>query len=594
MGDFRAETIYFIMVDRFHDGDPSNTLGKDGEYDETHSNWWLYWGGDLQGIIDKLDYIQSVGATAIWITPVFAQFEGVITAGGHRMAPYHGYWARDFKRLDDHLVHKPEEVRVFAHDDTVFDKLVQALHRRGMKLVLDIVCNHSSPHLGGGHGKLYDDGRLIANFDGDKGNWYHHEGGVEDWSDLEQVQSRDLSGLADFNEETYAYRVYIKDAMRGWLDKGVDAFRVDTVKHMPLWFWQEFTGDMEVHRPELFMFGEWFQGGCYDPDSVEFASKSGMSIIDFSWRTAVISALAEQSAGGFKEVAAVIDQDPLFRDASDLVTFVDNHDLPRFLSISNDPDRFRLALLLTMTARGIPCIYYGSEQLLHCDENGGNDPYNRPMMESFEQTPLSRDLAILAAARKQSQALQKGGMRTKHLDADCYAFTRKYMYAACLVVVNRADDPCELHLGMLELPDGRYEELLGGPQLRVADARAHLTVPARGIVVYSDPGRFPKGKVVVDLQLNGISTAFGENIRVCGDAAELGAWDVHQAVPMEYIDAGTWATTLIFDESADHDIHYKFILQKGDAFKREPGRGHHRRVPVAGAGTVIWRDDWRE
>ncbi len=266
MRDFRGDTIYFVMVDRFCDGDPTNDHGRDpSDCDPTRKDYWKYWGGDLRGVIQRLDYIQSVGANAVWLTPVFDQIDLPLEIGGVKMAPYHGYWTKDFKRLDEHLVDRPEDQRVFAREDTVFDELVAAMHARGMKLVLDIVCNHSNPHIPGAPCELYDDGVLVCAYDADAGGWYHHEGGVEDWGNPSEVQRKDLCGLADFDEESFAFRSYIKGAMKQWLDKGVDAFRVDTVKHMPIWFWQEFTGDIEVHKPDTFMFGEWFQGGAWDP-----------------------------------------------------------------------------------------------------------------------------------------------------------------------------------------------------------------------------------------------------------------------------------------------------------------------------------------
>jgi cyclomaltodextrin glucanotransferase len=179
MRDFRGDTIYFIVVDRFCDGNPSNDFGVDPtDCDPTHADYWKYWGGDLRGVIDRLDYIQKLGANAIWLTPVFDQIDRPIEVGGVKMAPYHGYWTKDFKRLDEHLVDRAEDVRVFARSDTIFDELVAELHRRGMKLVLDIVCNHSNPHVPGASCELYDDGRLVSSYDHDAGGWYHHHGGA--------------------------------------------------------------------------------------------------------------------------------------------------------------------------------------------------------------------------------------------------------------------------------------------------------------------------------------------------------------------------------------------------------------------------------
>jgi cyclomaltodextrin glucanotransferase len=593
MRDFRGDTLYFIVVDRFCDGDPSNNHGKDpSDCDDARQDFWKYWGGDLSGVIGKLDYLRKVGASALWLTPLFDQIDEPLDIGGRKMAAYHGYWTKDFKRLDEHLVDRPEDVRVFSRKDTVLDRLVSEMHRRGMHLVLDIVCNHSNPHVLGARCELYDDGKLLSSYDQDNGAWFHHQGGVDDWNDPAQVQNRDLCGLADFNEESHAYRSYIKDAMKKWLDKGVDAFRIDTVKHMPIWFWQEFTGDMEVHKPDTFMFGEWFQGGCYDPASVEFANHSGMSILDFSWRNAVVAALASRSQEGFREVAAVIGHDHEFRDATDLVTFVDNHDLPRFLSISNDPARFRLALLLTMVSRGVPCIYYGNEQLLHCDTNGGNDPYNRPMMTSFEETALVRDLGALAALRRRSPAVQRGGVRTRWLDADVWVFTRPYLGSSVAVAINRADDERTIDVSNLELEDGRHADVLGGASLDVLGGRARLSLPPRSIAVFEQSRPLPTGQAVVEIQVHGFHTKPGEELLVCGDGSELGAWDVARAVRMEWIDAATWATTVGFAASAGRSIHYKFLVKRHGAHVREPGPGHHRQVPATGLST--WRDEWRD
>ena len=591
MPDFRDDTIYFIVTDRFFDGNPENDLGKNADHDPSHTDWYKYWGGDLRGILDKIDYIASLGVTAIWITPVFDQIDEVLDMGGTRMAAYHGYWAKDFRRIDEHLVDDPADVRIFSRQRTVFDELVDALHARGMKLVLDIVCNHSNPQIGGGRGELYDDGKLIARFDQDQGSWYRHTGGVEDWNDLSQIQTRDLAGLADFNEETYGYRVYIKNAMKAWLDRGVDAFRVDTVKHMPLWFWQEFTGDMILHRPKTFIFGEWYNGGCWDPASIEFVAKSGMSMLDFGWRNAVVSALANRSARGFAEVTDVIDRDHLFRDATELVTFVDNHDLPRFLSISNDAALFRVAVLLTLVSRGVPCLYYGGEQLLHDDTGGGNDPFNRPMMTSFETTAFGRDIALLCALRKASPAVQKGGMRTKWIDADRWVLTRKFEGSTCLVAANRSDAAAELDVSAIELADGIYECSLGGPPLTVTGGRAPIRVGAKSIGVYSVIARRPDAATIIDLQVHGVSTEPGEDVFVCGDAPELGAWDVQRAVPLECVNRSTWAACIGFGLSIDKDVHYKFVIRRQGIFSRETGLGHHRHVPRV--RHAIWRDDWR-
>ena len=122
--EFRDQTLYFIVVDRFCDGDPQNNVGKcSAAYDASRTQWYMYWGGDLLGITKRLDYLREMGISALWLTPVFDQVDTVVQLAVP-MAPYHGYWAKDFKRIDEHLVEDPAHVRLFTRSDTIFDQLV--------------------------------------------------------------------------------------------------------------------------------------------------------------------------------------------------------------------------------------------------------------------------------------------------------------------------------------------------------------------------------------------------------------------------------------------------------------------------------------
>ncbi len=133
------------------------------------------------------------------------------------------------------------------------------------------------------------------------------------------------------------------------------------------------------------MFGEWYQGNTSDPlyhDSYKFANKSGMSMLDFPLNTAIRSVFG--SNANFSDIDSVLTQEAgNFTWKEDLVTFIDNHDMARFLSVNNNNNRLHEAMAFVLTARGIPCIYYGTEQYLHNDTSGGTDPYNRPMMSGF-------------------------------------------------------------------------------------------------------------------------------------------------------------------------------------------------------------------
>ena len=590
--EFRQETIYFLVVDRFYDGDPENSEGPNPElYDPEGKDWGKYWGGDLQGVIDKLDYLKDMGVTAVWLTPLFEQVEALFI----EQAAIHGYWIKDFKRLNPRFIAKgdnPSINQTQETKDTVFDKLVYELHQRNMKLVLDIVCNHSNPDFSGKKGELYDDGVKIADFNDDKDNWYHHYGEVQNWEDEWQVQNCELSGLATFNENNIAYRNYIKSAIKQWLDRGVDALRVDTVKHMPIWFWQEFNADISTHRPDVFIFGEWIYSDPRNDRSVEFVNESGMTILDFGLCVAIREVLGKGAEAGFSLVQDVLDLDYHYYGATELITFIDNHDMPRFQSLNPDPEMLRVAICLIMTTRGIPCIYYGTEQYLHDDTEGGNDPYNRPMMEKWDtDSPIYRDVRLLSGLRRLNPAISMGSQWQKYLTPDVYCYVRRYRDSVVFVAMNRGNS-VTLEEVDTELPDGEHTEVLSRRKFEVKDGKLYnLELGSREVMIFSRVGERVKAKTMVRAQLNNVQTQPGEKIVVIGDCPELGNWDIGKGFPLEYINTNTWFGEIPFNESAGKLISYKYaLLREGQSPLRE--NLVCRRWVLASEGTVKWRDKW--
>ncbi|OLP19972.1 cyclomaltodextrin glucanotransferase [Leptolyngbya sp. 'hensonii'] len=590
--EFRQETIYFIVVDRFFDGDPDNSEGPNPElYDPDGQDWGRYWGGDLQGVIEKLDYLKNMGVTALWLTPLFEQIEDLFVTS----AAIHGYWIRDFKRLNPRFIGKDENPSLNATQETrntTFDRLIAELHKRKMKLVLDIVCNHSSPDVSGHKGELFDDGVKIADFNNDKDNWYHHYGEVTDWENEWQIQNCELAGLATFNENNIQYRNYIKSAIKQWLDRGVDALRVDTVKHMPIWFWQEFNADMQAHRPDVFIFGEWIYNHPADDRSVEFANCSGMTLLDFGLCVAIRGALAQGAEAGFHLVQDILNQDANYGGATELVTFIDNHDMPRFQSLNPDPEMLRVAIALIMTTRGIPCIYYGTEQYLHDDTNGGHDPYNRPMMNAWEQdTEVYRYIRLLSGLRRLNPAVALGSQWQKYVTPDVFCYVRRYGNCACFVALNRGET-ITLEAVATDLPDGEHTCVLSRRKFTVQDGMIpSLELGRRDAIVLSHVGERVKGQTIVRVQLNGVNTQPGETIVVVGDCPELGNWDITGAYPLEYINSNTWFAEIPFNESAGKLIHYKYAMwREGQSPLRENLVARH--WVIASEGTVKWRDTW--
>jgi cyclomaltodextrin glucanotransferase len=385
--------------------------------------------------------------------------------------------------------------------------------------------------------------------------------------------------------------------MKAWLDKGVDALRIDTVKHMPLWFWQEFTSDMVSHKPDLFMFGEWIYNHPGNEESVEFANNSGMSVLDFGLCVAIRSALASGDPRGFLAIAEIFDLDCKYRNATDLVTFIENHDMPRFQSLGANEEMLHLATILILLCRGIPCLYYGTEQYLHDDTNGGADPYNRPMMSSFAtDTPVFKIVQKLSALRRANASVQFGSQWTQYVTPEVFCFSRRYREARCFVALNRGAATTLEKVGT-DLPDGTYTCLLTGRQLAVAAGRiAGLALAEHEALVLEVSDVPASGKGLVRFQVNDCPTRPGDVVAVIGNVEELGCWDVSRAYRLEFLNGKTWHGGIAFEESAGRQVTYKYVVlneRDPSALPLRENRTTRRRI-VPAAGFAKWRDIWEE
>jgi cyclomaltodextrin glucanotransferase len=254
----------------------------------------------------------------------------------------------------------------------------------------------------------------------------------------------------------------------------------------------------------------------------------------------------------------------------------------------------RLAVDLVLTSRGIPCIYYGTEQYLHNDTDGGNDPYNRPMMEKWDpDTPLAKDMRRLARLRRVNPAIQVGRQKTTYITADVYCYVRRYRDSRCFVAMNRGAQVTIPEVAT-ELPDGKYKCILSGIEVEVKNTKLYnLLLAPKQVMVLSLIGERMQGQTVARIQLNGVSTKPGQTLVVTGDCPELGNWDMAKAVPLEYINATTWFGEVGFNDSAGRLVHYKYALVQEDG-KANPIRENStaRGRLVASEGLAKWRDSW--
>ncbi|AFN03272.1 alpha-amylase [Pyrococcus furiosus DSM 3638] len=468
--------IYQIMVDRFYDRNPTN---NEPFYDPEKKNYRLYWGGDIEGIIERLDYIESLGVSMIWLSPLNDNINRM--AGGS--APYHGYWPRDFKRIDEHFG---------TWED--FRRLVEEAKKRGICIIVDYVPNHSNPATDGEFGALYDNGTLVTNYYEDRKNAtrnpytasleniYHHNGNINDWFGF-QLKYANLFGLADFNQMNDFVDNYLKEGAALFVKNGACGFRIDAVKHIELgWLETFYLYLYQISDEPLFIYGEYFAN---TPDKTfdlyEFYRYSNVSsLLNIPIRESIARTFAY--GGSFEQLAKMLEEYySLFVYPNKQLNFLDSHDLVRFLNMNPNKDRYHMALGLVMTLPGIPVIYYGDESYLVSKEGKG-DPYNRPMMVFDNSTKAAEIIRKLSLLRKVNDALAYSDFRTVYVDYNTWIFERKFGSHKILVALNKGPDK-NITIS-LNWTDGTYIDIIEGAILKVKEGQGEIKLPRYSFYVF--------------------------------------------------------------------------------------------------------------
>ncbi len=456
------EIIYFLLPDRFENGDRSNDRGGlSGDrlhtgFDPTSKGF--FHGGDLKGLTARLDYIQALGATAIWLGPIY-QNNPVQGARGDESAGYHGYWITDFTAVDTHFGTAAD-----------LQTLIAAAHARGMKLYLDIIVNHTAdviryrecpdnrcPYRSRADYPQRADGyaytpyvpagaahRKVPEWLNEL-RYYHNRGN----STFEGESSTlgDFSGLDDVATEDPRVVQGFIDIFNGWIDNfGVDGFRIDTAKHVNPEFWQAFVPAIRAHAaargiPNFHVFGE---VATSEMDPALLAEHTRVdklpAVLDFAFAAALRDTVARSA--GTDQLARLFAADSLYEGgvtaALQLPTFISNHDGGRFArqvqlarpkaSAAEVLKRVQLAHAMLLTLRGVPTVYSGDEQgfVGWGDDQASRqdmfasqvDSYNRqPLLgtssttssSNFNRThPLYQSIAALARLRAELPALRHG------------------------------------------------------------------------------------------------------------------------------------------------------------------------------------------
>ncbi|MCG6117743.1 MAG: alpha-amylase family glycosyl hydrolase [Aquimonas sp.] len=506
---FASEAVYFVLTDRFVNGDPSNDQREQGGELRTFDiplKWEDgsvanigYLGGDFRGLLDHADYIREMGFSALWITPIVDNPDEAFTGGDEitqtsiltdrGKTGYHGYWAKNFYRLDEHL----------PSADLDFRQLTAALRERGLKTVLDIVANHGSPAWTmpvdqPEFGRLYDaEGQLVASHDNlppdqldPANNPLHRFYNTEP----------DLAQLGDFSESNPELMEYLIGAYEQWMGQGAYAFRVDTVGHMKPEFWAEFTRRIRERQPGFFMFGEIFS---YEVDKVArftHPEAGGISVLDFPLKEALKEVFESAESDFARLASALYLQDGPYANPYDLMTFYDNHDMAR---MDASDEGFINAHHWLFTARGIPVLYYGSEMGFkrgRAEHNGNRNYFGVEGIEAARAHPIRQALIRVGGLRQRLPALQRGLQFNLKLDGHEAAFYRVLQHEGlnqtALVLLNKSGEPRRIALGE-HLQPGIWTDADSGETVEIG-LELRIEVPANGLRVLlfnaplSEPG----------------------------------------------------------------------------------------------------------
>jgi len=451
--NFSTDVIYQIVTDRFHDGNSANNP-TGSAFSSGCTNLRLYCGGDWAGIIQKINdnYFTDMGVTALWISQPVENIYSVINYSGVNNTAYHGYWARDFKKTNP------------AYGSmTDFQNLINTAHAKNIKIIIDFAPNHTSPAMETNtsfaeNGKLYNNGSLLGGYTNDTNQYFHHNGGTS-FATIEDGIYRNLYDLADINHNNNTIDNYFKEAIKLWLDMGIDGIRVDAVKHMPFGWQKSWLSYIYSYKP-VFTFGEWFLGvNEQSSDNYYFANESGMSLLDFEFGQRVRQVFRDNTATMYDLDAMISSTATNYTQVVDQVTFIDNHDMERFHTTGGSARKLEQALAFTLTSRGVPAIYYGTEQYL----TGGNDPDNRGKMPSFSKTTTAYNvIKKLAPLRKSNPAVAYGSTQQRWINNNVYIYERKFGNNVVVVAINKGSSNASISGLSTSLPAGTYTDVLGG------------------------------------------------------------------------------------------------------------------------------------
>ena len=473
VGVNQSDLVYLIMPDRFANGDPSNDKFAGMLDTAAHAtNPYLRHGGDLQGIINHLDYLQDLGVTTLWLTPVIENDETLKAEAPDRLqAGYHGY----------HFTEHYEVDRRFG-GNKAYKQLADVLHRRGMKLVQDAVYNHvSDDHW------MFKDRPTKDWFNNwpEYTNTTHKEQPMLDPHRSEVDRKVFIEGwftafLPDLNQRNpFLANYLIQHAIWSTETFDLDGWRIDTYKYNDQEFMNRCNAALLAEYPTILLFGETVANNplnlsYFVKSKVAFPFKSNLpSTLDFPLNYAILDAMRQDFGwdNGVSRLYSTLSQDVVYADPMNLVTSLDNHDMNRYFSeVGENFDKYKMGVAWLLTTRGIPSLYYGTEILM----KNFKDPTDAEVRRNFPggfpgdkdnaftekgRSPREQEafayVSKLAQYRKRTPALYSGKLTQYVPQEGVYVYFRHNNDKTVMVATNSSNNE-------MTVKTGRYAERMKG------------------------------------------------------------------------------------------------------------------------------------
>ncbi len=483
-----SDVIYLITPDRFANGDPSNdSFDKLNQPEADRNEPYARHGGDIQGMINHLDYMQQLGMTALWPNPLLEN--------NQPKESYHGYAFTDYYKIDQRF-----------GTNALYKTLSDSLHRRGMKLIQDVVYNH----IGNEH-YLYKDMP-------DK-DWFHlfdtytqtnyrdpvlYDLYASDYDKKIMTDGWFDKHMPDLNQQNELLAVYLVQQTIWWVEEfDIDALRIDTYAYPDQAFMRRWAKEVKVQYPDLFLFAEtwvhghpsqaWFLGDGLGPEPNYMDG-----LTDFQIYFAINDALTKKQewTDGVSKLYNTLAADYIYAHPEKMVTFVDNHDLARFHGyVNKNLDKFRMGMVLLYTMRGIPSVYYGTELLMAETEGHGKirqdfpggwpgDSQNKflPEGRTAEENQAFDLIVSLAKLRASHTALQSGKTTQYIPRSGVYIYFRHDDVDTFMIAINTSDKNAEQPLTMFRelVPEGAALEPVMG-NVNIEFSAVHLPALGYGI-----------------------------------------------------------------------------------------------------------------